>query len=276
LQKTSAARHSSASCAKSWVDPSNPLPLTLAPGKKIYFNSDYHLGVPDYAQSRVREDKVVQWLDNIKADAEEVWLLGDLFDFWFEYKYVVPKGHVRLLGKIAELTGLGIRVHIFVGNHDLWMKDYLPTELGVKVHRDTVIRDYNGKLFFIHHGDGKGPGDKGFKLMKKAFTNPFFQWCFKWLHPDIGIGLANFFSGQSGKKTREKDAIFLGEDKEWLVQYARRKLTGRHYDYFIFGHRHLPLEINIGENSTYYNLGDWITYFTYGVFDGEKFSLEKF
>ncbi len=245
-------------------------------GKKIYFSSDYHLGVPNYAESRIREDKVVAWLDMIKSDAQEVYLLGDLFDFWFEYKHVVPKGHIRLLGKIAELTDSGIAIHIFVGNHDLWMWDYLPKELGVVIHKEAIKRDYNGKLFFIHHGDGKGPGDKGYKLMKKVFNNSFFQWCFKWIHPDVGIGLANFFSGQSSKKTRHKDAIFLGEDNEWLVQYAKRKLKKKPYDFFIFGHRHLPLEIKLNEFSTYVNLGDWISHFTYAVFDGESLQLLKY
>lgn len=248
----------------------------MTEGKKIYFNSDYHLGVPNAEESRKRETLVVQWLDEIKADAEEVYLLGDLFDFWFEYKHVVPKGHIRLLGKIAELCDAGIRVNIFVGNHDLWMWDYLPQELGVTVYREAIERDYNGKIFFIHHGDGKGPGDKGFKLMKKVFTNPFFQWCFKWIHPDVGIGMANYFSGQSSKKTRHKDAVFLGEEREWLAQYARRKLSGRHYDYFIFGHRHLPLNIKIAENSTYINLGDWISHFTYAVFDGKELELKHY
>ncbi len=215
------------------------------------------------------------WLDYIKADAAEVYLLGDLFDFWFEYKYVVPKGFIRLLGKIAELCDSGIKVHVFVGNHDLWMWDYLPKELGVEVHRETIEITYGNKQFFIHHGDGKGPGDRGFKLMKKVFTNSFFQWCFRWIHPDVGVGLANFFSSQSGKKTRHKDAIFLGEEKEWLAQYAKRKLETKHYDYFVFGHRHLPLTIQLTENSTYINLGDWISHFTYAVFDGEELKLEK-
>lgn len=247
----------------------------MTPGKKIYFNSDYHLGVPNYEESRKREQMVVDWLEEIKVDAEEVYLLGDLFDFWFEYKHVVPKGFIRLLGKIAELTDAGIKVHIFVGNHDLWMRDYLPKELGVLVHREAIETVYNSKSFFIHHGDGKGPGDKGFKLMKKVFTNSFFQWCFKWIHPDLGIGLANFFSSQSSKKTRHKDAVFLGEEKEWLAQYAKRKLANRHYDYFVFGHRHLPLTIQLQDNSKYINLGDWISHFTYAVFDGNELSLRS-
>ncbi len=161
--------------------------MQLKPGKKIYFNSDYHLGVPNTQETNEREKRIVRWLDSIKHDAEEIYLLGDLFDFWFEYKHVVPKGFIRLLGKIAELTDSGIKVHVFVGNHDLWMQDYLPKELGVNVCRDTIEREINGKSFFIHHGDGKGPGDYGFKLMKKVFTNSFFQFLFKWMHPDIGI-----------------------------------------------------------------------------------------
>lgn len=249
--------------------------IQVPKGKKIYFNSDYHLGVPNHAASRERENKVVQWLNEVSTDAHEIYLLGDLFDFWFEYKTVVPKGFVRLLGKIAELTDRGIRISIFTGNHDLWMKDYLEKECGVIIYQEPRIVQYNEKLFFIHHGDGKGPGDKGYKRLKKIFTNPFFQWCFHWLHPDVGIGLAQYFSNLSSSKTRHKDAIFLGEENEWLVQYVRRKQTTVKADYFIFGHRHLPLEIKV-DDALYVNLGDWISHFTYAVFDGEKVELKKF
>ncbi len=249
--------------------------VQIPEGKKVYFNSDYHLGSPDYASSRERERKVVSWLNTIEATAHEIYLLGDLFDFWFEYKTVVPKGFVRLLGKLADLTDKGIKVTIFTGNHDLWMRDYLEKECGVSVHVDPLQIQYNDKQFFIHHGDGKGPGDKGYKRLKKIFTNSFFQWCFHWLHPDVGIGIAQYFSNLSSSKTRHKDAIFLGEQNEWLAQYVKKKRQTIKADYFVFGHRHLPLEIKIGD-SWYINLGDWISHFTYAEFDGTEMKLKSF
>jgi UDP-2,3-diacylglucosamine hydrolase len=244
---------------------------------KIYFASDLHLGTPTREASRQRELLFVQWLDVVAKDADEVFLVGDVFDFWHEYNTVVPKGFVRLLGKIAELSDKGIKVHVFTGNHDLWMQGYLQEELGAIIHYAPIEREWNGKKFFIGHGDGLGPGDKGYKRMKRLFTNPLARWAFKWLHPDIGVKVAQYFSKQSrygsGNNTLEK---FKGEGKEWLVQYCKKKLQQKHFDYFIFGHRHLPLNIKVGETSTYINLGDWLHYNTYAVFDGETTKLLEF
>ena len=245
-------------------------------GKKIYFASDFHLGAPDYDTSLKREKLIVQWLDEIKLDAEEIYLVGDIFDFWFEYKHAIPKGFVRLQGKIAELTDAGILVHIFTGNHDMWIFDYIPKELGANLYRDNIQKSYNGKKFFIGHGDGLGPGDKGYKFIKKVFASTFCQWAFARLHPNFGIGLANYLSRSSRAKTGHEDATFLGEENEWLAIYAKEQLEKEHFDYFIFGHRHLPLEIDLTENSKYINLGDWIQYFTYGVFDGTTMQLQKY
>ncbi len=250
--------------------------MQIPTGKKIYFSSDNHLGAPTMAESMPREKIFIQWLDSIKGDAAAIFLLGDLFDFWFEYKTVVPKGFVRTLGKLAELSDSGIQIHFFVGNHDLWMDDYFETELNIPVYHDPKEFIFNEKHFFIGHGDGKGPGDKGYKRMKKVFTNPFSKWLFRWLHPDIGVKLAQYMSVKNKLISGDEDAKFLGEDKEWLVLYSKRKLETRHFDYFVFGHRHLPMEIKVGSNSTYYNLGDWIGYYTYGVFDGAKFELKTF
>ena len=202
--------------------------------------------------------------------------MGDLFDFWFEYNTVVPKGFTRTLGKLAELTDSGIPIYYFVGNHDLWMNGYFETELNIPVFHKPQQYTFNNTSFFIGHGDGLGPGDKGYKRMKKVFTNPVAKWVFRWLHPDLGVKFAQYLSVKNKLISGEEDIIFLGEEKEWLVQYAKRKLEQEHYDYFVFGHRHLPLEIALNENSTYMNLGDWISYFTYGVFDGTNFSLKKF
>lgn len=242
----------------------------------IYFASDFHLGTPDFEGSLVREKKVVAWLDRIKTDAAEVFLVGDVFDFWFEYKTVVPRGHVRLLGKIAELTDAGIPVHFFIGNHDMWVFDYLPKETGVIVHREPIQRTFGTKTFYIGHGDGLGPGDHGYKFIKKVFRNKVCQWLFARLHPNLGIGLANFWSKTSRSHTGEVDRKFLGAQNEWLAIYCKEILKNKHYDFFIFGHRHLPMEIPVGDNSLYLNLGDWINHFSYAVFNGEHLSMHYF
>ena len=244
-------------------------------GKNIYFASDFHLGVPSYEKSLQREKAIVSWLNAIEPTAKEIFLVGDIFDFWFEYKHAIPKGFVRLQGKIAELTDKGIPIHVFTGNHDMWIFDYLPKELGIQLHRKPIIREFYGKKFLIGHGDGLGPGDRSYKFLKKVFENKFCQWCFARLHPNFGIGLANYTSRTSRASTGAADEKFEGKEKEWLYSYCMEFLQKEHMDFFIFGHRHLPLEIDLGTNSTYFNLGDWLQYFTYLEFDGEKASLKK-
>ncbi len=250
--------------------------MEIPQGKKIYFSSDNHLGAPTPEESKPREEKFVRWLDQVKEDAAAIFLLGDLFDFWFEYKHVVPKGFVRVLGKLAEITDSGIPVYFFVGNHDLWMEDYFQKELNIPVYHQPQEFSFNSKKFLIGHGDGLGPGDLGYKRMKKVFTNPFAKWLYRWLHPDLGVPLAQYFSVKNKAISGEEDVAYLGEDKEWLVQYCRRKLETTHFDYFVFGHRHLPLEIPLMKDSIYINLGDWITYYTYGEFDGDQMHLKEF
>jgi len=240
--------------------------------KKIYFASDFHLGAPSYAKSREREAQVVAWLDKIKADAAEVFLMGDVFDFWFEYATVIPKGFVRLQAKIAELTDAGIAVTLFKGNHDMWMFSYFQQELGVNIVSDELVLERNGKKFYLHHGDGLGPGDAGYKLLKKVFRSPICQWLFARLHPNFAIGLASYFSQKSRVANGNKE-VFAGEDKEWLVAYAKEVLKHTHYDYFVFGHRHLPLDIQLSATSRYVNLGEWMNYQSYAVFDGETLTL---
>ncbi len=241
---------------------------------KIYFASDFHLGVPSYEESLRREKRIINWLDAIQNDAAEIFLVGDIFDFWFEYKRAIPKGFVRLQGKLAELTDSGIPVHVFTGNHDMWIFDYLPKELGVQLYREPITRVFNGEKFYIGHGDGLGPGDHGYKMLKKIFASRFCQWCFARLHPNFGIWLAEKSSKTSRASTGKSDEKFLGEENEWLAIYAKEILQKEHFDYFIFGHRHLPLELNVGEKSTYFNLGEWINYNTYVVFDGERCELK--
>ncbi|MGF1559142.1 MAG: UDP-2,3-diacylglucosamine diphosphatase [Flavobacteriaceae bacterium] len=250
--------------------------MNIPPGKKVYFASDNHLGAPTMEASRPREKKFVAWLDEIKHDAAAIFLLGDLFDFWMEYKTVVPKGFTRTLGKLAEISDSGIPIFYFVGNHDLWMNGYFEEELAIPVFHQPQQYEMNGLTFFIGHGDGLGPHDKGYKRMKKVFTNPVSKWFYRWLHPDLGVRLARYFSVKNKLISGDEDAKFLGEDNEWLVQYAKRKLQTRHYDHFIFGHRHLPLEIDLNGRSRYTNLGDWVNYYTFAVFDGTVLSLEKY
>ena len=250
--------------------------MNIPEGKKIYFASDNHLGAPDQRESLPREKVFVHWLDTVKEDASHIFLLGDLFDFWFEYKKVVPKGFTRTLGKLAEITDSGIPIYYFVGNHDLWMNGYFEEELGIPVFHEPKDFVINGKSFLIGHGDGLGPGDHGYKRMKKVFTNPFAKWLFRQLHPDLGVRLAQYLSVKNKLISGEEDVKFLGEDKEWLIQYCKTQLEEKHRDYFIFGHRHLPLEIPLNDNSYYFNLGDWIQYFSYGVFDGSTFKINYF
>lgn len=248
----------------------------MSNSKKIYFASDLHLGAPNTQSSLKREKHFIKWLNQIEPELGELYLVGDIFDFWFEYKHAVPKGFVRLLGKLAEIADKGIPIHFFIGNHDMWAFDYLPKEIGVKMYREPIEREINGKQFFIGHGDGLGPGDKGYKRMKKVFTNPFCKWLFRWLHPDIGVRLAQYLSVKNKLISGDEDVKFLGNENEWLVKYCEKKLEDKHRDYFVFGHRHLPLDIALNEQSKYINLGDWISYYTYGVFDGKTIELKTF
>ena len=247
--------------------------MVLASGKKVYFLSDFHLGAPNEVESRKREDRLVRFLQEARKDAAAVFIVGDIFDFWFEYKTVVPKGFVRLLGKLAQMSDEGIDLHIFTGNHDLWMHDYLTKELNAKVYFEPEEFTIQHARFLIGHGDGLGPGDKGYKRLKKIFTNPICQWLFRWLHPDAGIQLANYFSQKSRAKTGNADEIFLGEDKEWLILYTKEKAKTMDLDYFVFGHRHFAIDFKINEKSRYINLGDWIRLNTYAVFDGSTMQL---
>jgi UDP-2,3-diacylglucosamine hydrolase len=244
--------------------------------KKIYFLSDFHLGAPDQASSLVREKLVVRFLEEIKHDVAEIFFVGDMFDFWYEYRKVVPKGYTRLLGKLAELSDAGIPMHFFVGNHDMWMKDYFQTEFNIPVYFEPKEFERSGRKFLIGHGDGLGPGDHGYKRLKKIFRNPACQWLFGILPPVVGMGLANYLSRRSRAQTGATEEVFLGEDKEWLISYCKTTLEHTKIDFFVFGHRHLPIDYRLSDDSRYVNLGDWITYFTYAVFDGESMHLKSY
>jgi UDP-2,3-diacylglucosamine hydrolase len=241
--------------------------------KKIYFASDFHLGAPDAASSLKREKKIVAWLESIRADAQAIYLVGDIFDFWFEYKQAVPRGYTRLLGTLSSMTDAGVAVHVFTGNHDMWIFDYLPKECGVTVHKKPIEIQMAGKNFMIGHGDGLGPGDYGYKMIKRIFANRMCQWLFARLHPNFGIWLASSLSSYSRQTTGENDKVFLGEQNEWLIIYCKEQLMREHFDYFIFGHRHYAMQVDLGQGSTYFNLGEWLTQSHYLVFDGNSCAL---
>lgn len=252
------------------------LEMQVPAGKKIYFLSDFHLGAPNKEQSLLREKKLIRFFDEIQSTAAAVFIVGDLFDFWYEYRIVVPKGYVRILGKLAALTDAGIPVHFFVGNHDMWMKDYFQKELNIPVYFEPKDFEFNGRQFHIGHGDGLGPGDHGYKMLKKIFRNPVCQWLFGVLPPYIGMGIANYMSRRSRAQTGATEEQFLGEDKEWLIIYCKEVLQKKFYDFFVFGHRHLPINHRLSDRSTYINLGDWIRYFTYAEFDGTDLELKTY
>lgn len=248
--------------------------MQIPPGKKVYFLSDFHLGAPDHTKSLARERRIVHFLEQIRKDAAVIFIVGDLFDFWYEYRTVVPKGFVRILGKMAEITDSGIPIHFFIGNHDMWMKGYFEQELNIPVYHEPKEFEFNGKRFLIGHGDGLGPGDHGYKFMKKIFRNPVCQFLFGVLPPIVGVGIAGWLSRRSRAATGGDDAIFLNENKEWLIIYCREMQKQTSFDYYIFGHRHLPIDFLLDESgSRYINLGDWIRYYTYAVFDGEQLQL---
>ncbi|NQX82609.1 MAG: UDP-2,3-diacylglucosamine diphosphatase [Flavobacteriaceae bacterium] len=244
--------------------------------KKIYFASDLHLGAPNAQDSFKRELLFVEWLETIKHDADQIFLIGDMFDFWFEYKTVVPRGFIRFLGKLAELSDSGIVIHFFVGNHDLWLEDYLVEQINLKIYRKPTEFTFQGKNFLIGHGDGLGPGDRGYKIIKKVFVSKIAQFLFRWTHPNVSIGFANYLSLRNKLISGIDDFKFRGLENEWLVSYCHHKLKDKHYDYMIFGHRHLPMEVKLNERSTYINTGDWINHFTYAWLEKGEIHLKKY
>lgn len=241
---------------------------------KIYFASDIHLGLPSHEKSLHREKLFVQWLDMAKQDAKEIYLVGDIFDFWYEYRKVIPKGFTRFLGKIAEIADSGIPVHFFTGNHDVWMFDYFPKELGVTVHRAPIVKEFDGKQFLIAHGDGLGKGDRCYKLLKWIFTNRVLQWMFSRLHPNLALWFGNKWS-VSSRYSKNITHKFRGED-ELITKFSRQTLQHEKYNYFVFGHWHSPVIYNLEKDSHLVLLGDWIENNTYGVWDGANFSLLRY
>ncbi len=244
----------------------------LSPNKKIYFISDCHFGVPSKEKSLQREKFFIDWLEEVKADAQEIYIMGDLFEFWYEYKTVIQKGYVRLFGKLAEITDAGIQLYFFRGNHDVWAFDYLADEFNIKIYPDTLIKELNGKKFFLGHGDGLGKGDNGYKFIKKVFRNKINQWLFRWLHPDIGTRMGLFWSNRS-RIAHENHGIEKVNEAgiERLSGFCNETLKQEaDIDYFIFGHIHKPAIVELNGNAQYFSIGDWIKYYSYLEFDGEK------
>ena len=249
--------------------------IKLNKGKSIYFSSDNHLGAPNFSESIIREKLFVSWLDIIKKDAQVIFLLGDLFDFWFEYYNSVPKGFTRVLGKLAELSDSGIKIYFFVGNHDYWTRDYFTKEIGMEVIKKPTEFKINNKLFFIGHGDGLGPGDFKYKFLKRIFRNPLFIFLFRINYPWFGIPLGNFFS-RKNKILSGNNIKFISKENEILYHFCKKKLNVKHYDFFVFGHRHLPLKIELGNNSYYFNTGDWINHYSFLHFKDDSLELKYF
>jgi len=254
----------------------NSTQIELAPGKKIYFASDFHLGVPTHESSLKREKLIVEWLEMARQDAHSIYLMGDLFDFWFEYKHAIPKGFIRFQGKLAELRDAGIPITFFTGNHDMWMFDYFQKELAITIHRDPQLVYINGVKLYLGHGDGLGPGDNFYKFLKKVYSSSLCQWLFARIHPNLGIGLAQHWSKKSRISSMKKGEEFKGEEREYLFSYCKGIEAKEHHDYYVFGHRHLPLNLKVADNSRYVNLGEWVHFTTYGVFEGKTLELKTF
>lgn len=242
---------------------------------KIFFASDFHLGLPTGSPPVEREKKVVAWLNSVAPDASGFYLLGDIFDFWWEYRKVVPRGFTRFLGKISEITDSGIPVHFFTGNHDMWVSDYLSSECGMTLHTSPVTRQLNGKLFHLAHGEGLGSKDKGYAFLLSVFHNKPLRTLYSALHPSIGIGIGHKWS-LSSRLVKGVRKDFLGEENEDLIRYARSVLSDEKIDYFIFGHRHLGMTYHLNEGPRIVFLGDWIRSGSYAEWDGNDLNFHKF
>lgn len=242
--------------------------------KNIYFASDTHFGAKYFKDPLEKERCFVRWLDSIKADCRKLYLLGDMIDFWYEFKTVVPKGYSRFFGKIAEFSDSGIEVHWFIGNHDIWIFDYIAKETGAIIHRQPLIVEEQGKKFFLAHGDGLGDDSLAFRLMRAMFHNKVLQKMFTWVHPRWTVAFGLNWSKHSRTSTENQE--YLGEEKEHLVKYAKHYLQSQYVDYFVFGHRHILLDLMLPQRSRVLIIGDWICYNSYAVFDGSEIWLDQF
>jgi UDP-2,3-diacylglucosamine hydrolase len=240
----------------------------------VYFLSDAHLGSRVVKNPRAHEKKLVDWLESVKSDATTIYLLGDIFDFWFEYQTVVPKGFVRFLGKLAELVDAGIEIHFFTGNHDIWTFGYLEKEIGLIVHREPAIVEHGNKRFFLAHGDGLSAEEQGFKLLRKIFHSRTAQKLFRCFPPQLGQEFGYNWAKRNREKILHIENKFEGEENEMLVVYAKKYIEKYDVDFMIFGHRHIILDLLLKNQRRVVILGDFVSIFSYGVFDGEEFRLE--
>ena len=243
---------------------------------KTYFVTDAHLGSLVFKDKRENEKKLVHWLESIKNDCEALYMLGDMIDFWFEYKMAVPKGFTRFFGKLAEFTDSGIPVYWFTGNHDIWLFNYVQDELGVTVVKDSLETTIYGKKFLMAHGDGLGDPTLNFRILRAIFHNKVCQSLFGSLHPQIGLTFGMKWAKKSRLKRGEGPEVYYGEDKEYLVKYAKKHAAeaGENApDYYIFGHRHIILDLYITKKSRIIILGDWFCLFSYGVLDENGFEI---
>ncbi len=246
--------------------------ISLKNNDKAYFLGDFHFGSPNHKQSKKRELKILSFLNSIESDLKELFLLGDIFDFWYEYKEVVPKGFTRFLGKISQLSDKGINIHLILGNHDMWVLDYFQKELGMNVHHDIIKIRINNNLLMVGHGDGIGKGDFGYKFLKLIFKNKILRFLYRCIHPDIGIKLGIFLSNR--KKIGTKD--YSISNNERIYNYCKQIESNSHHDYYIFGHSHQSIERKINNNSKYINVGDWIKNSNYLVIKNEQIKLKRF
>lgn len=244
--------------------------------KHTYFASDFHLGAPSYEKSLAREKRVVSWLKEIEENAGTIFLVGDIFDFWYEYKHAIPKYYSRLLGQLASMCDRGIKIYFFKGNHDMWTFEYLSKEIGLEIIDEEWEGHIEGKNFFVHHGDALGPGDMGYKFIRSVFRSRWAIWLFHRLHPNFGIGLAQYLSRRSRAKNASEDSKLIPLDQEYQYQFALKAQTEKQRDYYIFGHRHHPRMEDMKDGAVFVNLGDWVQYFTYAEFDGNDIFLKKY
>jgi UDP-2,3-diacylglucosamine hydrolase len=241
--------------------------------KKIFFCSDHHFGINVVETSRKRQEIFISWIEEYQDQMDALYIVGDLFDFWFEYSTVVPKGGIRVLAALGNLVIRGVPVYYFTGNHDQWAKSYFTTELGIMMFSDPILVKHQDRNLLIGHGDGLGPGDHGYKFIKRVFRNPLARWVFQWIHPDVGIRMARFWSRRSRAQEPGENA-FLGPGQEWLIQYAEAEaIKNPSIDYFIFGHRHLPIDWDLATGKRYINLGDWLRFYSYAVLDQGELKL---
>ena len=242
---------------------------------KIYFASDFHLGLNTGTAPLDREKKVVRWLNSVAGDAKEIYLLGDIFDFWWEYRLVVPRGYTRFLGTVSEITDSGVPVHFFTGNHDMWVRDYFSSECGMIIHTSPLTTVFDGKTFHLAHGEGLGTKEKAYKILLAIFRNKTLRAMYSSLHPSIGVGIGHMWS-LSSRLGKGLELQFYGEEKEDLLRYSKTVLTKENIDFFIFGHRHLAMKYILKETSEVVFLGDWIKHGSFAEWDGSALNFKMF